>query len=322
MRDFARPSVVVSKCLGFAPCRWNGEQVHEPFVDKLAPLVDWRPVCPEMAIGLGVPRDPVRVVERQGTCRLVQPATGLDCTQAMHDFAQSFLDALPPVDGFLLKNRSPSCGHMDVKLYSGLKPGASSRRGAGLFGGAVLERFPLLAVEHEGRLHNFILRERWLTRLFTLAEFRQVAATGRMGPLVAFHSRHKLLLMAYNQRRLRRMGPIVANRDQRPVPEVLSAYGQELGQALAWGASAGAVVNVLMHAAGYFKKQLNAREKKLFAQVLEDYRAKKLPLSVAQTLLASWIARFGQDYLAGQSFFAPYPPELNEISDSGKGRDY
>ena len=275
-----------------------------------------------MEIGLGVPRDPVRVVEVKGRARLVQPATGRDCTGEMLSFATAYLDALPLVDGFLLKNRSPSCGPLDVRIYSGAQPGAASRRGAGLFGGAVAQRFPGLAVEHEGRLHNFILRERWLTRLFTLAEFRAMAAKGRLGPLVAFHSRHKLLLMAYNQRRLRLMGPIVANRDRRPAGEVLAAYGQELGLALARSPSAGAVVNVLMHAEGYFKRELNPKEKQLFSQSLEEYRAKKLPLSAVLTLLRSWIARFGSDYLDGQSFFAPYPPELNEISDSGKGRDY
>ncbi len=322
MDPFARPRVVVSRCLGFAPCRWNGEQVHEQFVDQLGGWVDWRPVCPEMEIGLGVPRDPVRLVEAGGRVRLVQPATGRDCTREMTDFAQGYLESLGPVDGFLLKNRSPSCGPLDTKIYSSPKPGASARRGAGLFGGAVTERFPHLAVEHEGRLHNFILRERWLTRLFTLAEFRRVTDAGRMGPLVAFHARHKLLLMAYNQRRLRLMGPIVANPEKLPPGQVLASYAGQLGLALARSPSAGAVVNVLMHAAGYFKKQLNAREKELFAQSLELYRAKKEPLSVAQALLRAWIARFGSDYLAGQSFFAPYPPELVEISDSGKGRDY
>ncbi|MCF8032556.1 MAG: DUF523 and DUF1722 domain-containing protein [Desulfarculaceae bacterium] len=321
MGDSVRPRVVVSRCLGFAPCRWNGQTVHEPLVDKLTPFVTWQPVCPEMEIGLGVPRDPVRVVEQKGQARLVQPATGRDCTAEMLAFSQGFLEDLPPLDGFLLKSRSPSCGPRDVKIYSSPKPGASSRRGPGFFGGAVLERFPGLAVEHEGRLNNFLLREAWLTRLFTLAEFRQAAAQGRMGPLVAFHSRHKLLLMAYNQRRLRLMGPLVANQDKRPAQEVLAAYGRELGLALARAPSAGAVVNVLMHAEGYFKKQLNAGEKKLFSQSLEQYRAKKLPLSALLTLLRSWIARFGQEYLAGQSFFAPYPPELSEISDSGKGRD-
>ena len=99
-------------------------------------------------------------------------------------------------------------------------------------------------------------------------------------------------------------------------------YGDHLGKALARSPSAGQVINVLMHAQGYFKKQLNAAEKALFLDTLDKYRAKKLPLSVAQALLRSWIARFGSDYLAGQSFFAPYPEELMEISDSGKGRDY
>lgn len=318
----ARPEVVVSQCLGFAACRWNAETVREEFVERLGPWVHWRPVCPEVAIGLGVPREPIRVVERKGRPHLVQPATGRDCTKDMLEFSAAHLDGLGPVDGFLLKSRSPSCGPLDVKIYSSLKPGASSRRGAGFFGGEVMRRFPLLAVEHEGRLHNFVLRERWLTRLFTLAEFRRMAGKDSMGELVKFHSRHKLLLMAYNQRQLRLMGPLVANPEQRPAPDVIAVYGDHLGLALARSPSVGNVINVLMHAEGYFKKQLNAAEKALFLETLDKYRAKKLPLSVAQALLRSWIARFGSDYLAGQSFFAPYPEGLMEISDSGKGRDY
>lgn len=322
MPTHARPEVVVSKCLGFEACRWNGEMVHEPFVELLGPWVRWHPVCPEVAIGLGVPRDPIRVVEVKGRLRLLQPATGRNCTKDMQNFCTEHLDSLVPVDGFLLKNRSPSCGPLDVKIYSSLKPGASSRRGPGFFGGEVMRRFPLLAVEHEGRLHNFILRERWLTRLFTLAEFRRMAGKDSMGELVKFHSRHKLLLMAYNQQQLRIMGALVANPEQRPAPDVIAVYGDHLGKALARSPSAGQVINVLMHAEGYFKKQLNSAEKALFLDTLEKYRAKKLPLSVVLTLLRSWIARFGSDYLAGQSFFAPYPEELMEISDSGKGRDY
>ncbi|MCB2190947.1 MAG: DUF523 and DUF1722 domain-containing protein [Deltaproteobacteria bacterium] len=322
MTRHARPEVVVSKCLGFEACRWNGEMIHEDFVDLLEPWVGWHPVCPEKAIGLGVPRDPIRVVEVKGRPRLLQPATGRDCTKEMLAFSNEFLGGLNLVDGFLLKNRSPSCGPLDVKIYSSLKPGASSRRGPGIFGGEVMRRFPLMAVEHEGRLHNFILRERWLTRLFTLADFRQTTARGGMGALVKFHSRHKLLLMAYNQHQLRLMGRLVANPEKRPASEVIVSYGEHLGKALARSPSAGQVINVLMHAQGYFKKQLNAAEKALFLETLDKYRAKKLPLSVAQALLRSWIARFGSDYLAGQSFFAPYPEELMEISDSGKGRDY
>ena len=321
MAPYPRPEVVVSKCLGFEACRYNGEKLHDDFVDALGPWVRWRPVCPEVAIGLGVPRDPIRVVEKAGRPRLVQPATGLDCTEAMLDFSTEFLNSLETVDGFLLKSRSPSCGPQDVKIYSSLKPGASSRRGPGIFGGEVSRSFANLAVEHEGRLRNFILRESWLTRLFTLADFRRMAGRVSMGGLVKFHSRHKLLLMAYNQQQLRIMGALVANPEKRPAPDVMAVYGDHLGMALARAPSPGRVINVLMHAMGYFKNQLKAAEKALFLETLDNYRAKKLPLSAAQTLLRSWIARFGSDYLAGQSFLAPYPQELVEISDSGKGRD-
>ena len=107
MNKHARPEVVVSKCLGFEACRWNGETVHEDFVDLLGPWVRWHPVCPEVAIGLGVPRDPIRVVEVKGGPRLLQPSTGKDYTKDMLQFSADHLDSLGAVDGFLLKKPLP-----------------------------------------------------------------------------------------------------------------------------------------------------------------------------------------------------------------------
>ncbi len=321
MSDFAKPRVLISRCLGFAACRWNGQVISDDFVERLKPALHCQPVCPEVEIGLGVPRDPVRLVESKGAVKLLQPASGLDASAEMDRFARSHLESLQEVDGFILKSRSPSCGPVDVKIYSGPQPGASSRRGAGLFGGAVLRCFPLSPVEHEGRLKNFLIREHFLTQLYTLAEFRRVQSTEGMGKLVAFHARHKLLLMAYNQHRLRLLGRIVANHSKKKTLVVFQEYGVQLALALKRRARRGPVINVLLHALGYFKRELSSAEKKHFMAKLEDYRQGLAPLSLCQVLLGSWIARFDNQYLAGQSFFEPYPASLLTLSDSGKGRD-
>lgn len=322
MSVFAKPRIFVSRCLGLEACRWNGELIRSETVDSLLPLVEMVSCCPEKEIGLGVPRDPVRVVLAGGRPTLYQPNTGRDCTEAMTRFSREYLSGLAEVDGFLLKGRSPSCGLVDVKHYTSTKPGASSRRGAGLFGAAAAELHPLAAREDEGRLRNFTIREHFFTSIFALAAFRSVAASGRMGALVDFHARHKLLLMACSQTRMRTLGRITANADKLPVGEVIASYGRELAQALQRKPSSGAHVNVLLHAFGYFSQDLNAKEKARFLDSLESFRQKRTPLSALLSVVLSWVARFDNEYLDQQVYFQPYPPELNTISDSGKGRDY
>jgi Uncharacterized conserved protein len=177
-------------------------------------------------------------------------------------------------------------------------------------------------VEHEGRVKNFQIREHFLTKLFTLARFRRARAKGGLADLIDFHARHKLLFMAYHQAGLRELGRIVANPEHLAPAEVFARYARVLDRVLAQGSRRPANLNALMHGAGYFKKQLGAGEKALFGEMLERYREGKIPLSALQALVRSYIVRFDEQYLASQVYFSPYPEDLVEISDSGKGRDY
>jgi uncharacterized protein YbgA (DUF1722 family)/uncharacterized protein YbbK (DUF523 family) len=322
MNTWAKPRIFVSRCLGLEACRYNGELIRSQVVDELLPWVETVSCCPEKEIGLGIPRDPVRVLLGPEGPSLVQPASGRDLTARMNRFANDYLSGVGTLDGLLLKGRSPSCGLVDVKHYTSTKPGAVGRRGAGLFGAAAAGLHPAAGREDEGRLRNFAIREHFFTTIFTLAAFRQAAAAGRMGGLVAFHAKYKLLLMAYNQTRMRILGRITANPDKLPPARVIAAYGQELGLALKRKPTPGNQVNVLLHAFGYFSKQLGPKEKAHFLDSLEVFRQKRLPLSALLAVVSSWIARFENDYLAGQAYFQPYPRQLNSLSDSGKGRDY
>ncbi len=321
MTDQIRPEVVISRCLGFERCRWNGEIIQDEIVDALKPFVSFRTVCPEVEIGLGVPRDPIHMEQHGGEVRLVQPATGRDLSEVMRRFSRDFLSRLEAVDGFLLKARSPSCGIMDVKIHApGGKSGAVDK-GPGFFGAAVLATFPNLPAESEGRLKNWRIREHFLTRLFTLARFRAAVSGKKVRELVDFHASHKLLLMSYSQSALKRMGALVANREGLPPRELARAYREELERALARMPRFSSNINVLMHSLGYFSKELRAREKAYFLDALERYRQGHIPLSAVNSIISSWIARFDQPYLEQQHFFRPYPEELAFISDSGKGRD-
>ena len=320
MNTFPRPVLVVSKCLGFEACRYNGQMIPNRFVDRLAELSEIVTVCPEVEIGLGTPRDPIRVEAGtiDGPRTLVQPSTGLDLTRKMTDFRGTFLDGLPEVDGFILKARSPSCGVTDAKVAG--KKGMTLGRGPGLFAEGVLARYPAAMVEDEGRLTNFRIREHFLTRVFTTAAFRDLAKRPSMGALVTFHARRKFLFMALNQTVMRELGRIVANPEKRPAREVFADYRVGLDRAFARLTPFRSHLNVLMHGLGYFKEGLTAREKAHFLDSLEQYREGRVPLGSPVSILRSWIVRFEVEYLADQVYFDPYPADLIEITDSGKGR--
>ena len=180
-RQFVKPKVVVSKCLTFAKCRYNGDVINDDFIEELKSFVDFEPVCPEVEIGLGVPRKALRLVKKDKGIKLIQPANDRDVTQEMKEFATDYLDSLAGVDGFILKNRSPSCGTRDSKVYD--TNGVPSMKDSGIFGGIVKEQYPRKAVTNEGRLKNFELREHFLTKLYTLAEFHQLKVEPSMSKL-------------------------------------------------------------------------------------------------------------------------------------------
>ncbi|MBI5805441.1 DUF523 domain-containing protein [candidate division TA06 bacterium] len=170
-----KPRIVVSKCLGFAACRYNGLMISSPLVRKLKDHVDFVPVCPEQEIGLGIPRDPIRIVEIKGRRYLYQPATGRDLTKEMNAFIRLFFRNLGPVDGFLFKSRSPSCGLRDVKVYSGssVKQTLLTVRSQGFFGGRALEFYPGLAIVDENHLNNTVIRKHFLARVSAMVRLKE-----------------------------------------------------------------------------------------------------------------------------------------------------
>jgi uncharacterized protein YbgA (DUF1722 family) len=251
---------------------------------------------------------------------MVQPTTGRDLTRAMSSFSAGFLDSLADVDGFILKSRSPSCAIRNSKRFHSEDESSGHDYGPGLFTAHVLERFPTAAIEDEGRLNDERLREHFLTKLFTLASFRLAVADRRRDALVEFHTARKLLLMAHDEVRLRRLGRLVAGAPVRLPDELVATYRSELGAALATPPRRGAGVNVLMHALGHVSDRLTAAERQHFLDMLDDYRARRLPLSAPLGVLSSWAARFEIGYLQGQSFFAPYPHALVRAERPGKRR--
>jgi uncharacterized protein YbbK (DUF523 family) len=230
---FGRPCIVVSQCLELAPVRYDGELIASPIIRRLAHHVDLVPVCPEVGIHLGVPRDPILLVRAGGHVRLRQPSTGRDLTEPMDDFAEDFLDRLGSADGFILKSRSPSCGIGDVKLLAGVEDDAVVLgMTSGRFAAAVLARFPEAATEDEVGLADLRRRHHWLTRVFTRATLRAVVESGRADALREFHAAHRLLLAAHDPSAADDLGRLVHGVDAVRFADVARAYARTVDRAL------------------------------------------------------------------------------------------
>jgi uncharacterized protein YbbK (DUF523 family) len=213
MPRFARPLIVISRCIDFDACRYNGQVVRASLRDLLEPYVRFEPICPELEVGLGVPRDPIRIVAGEGP-RLVQPSTGRDLTDLMRRFAVSYLSGLEAVDGFILKARSPSCAVRDARLHVSEDADESTGTRPGMFAEQVIERFPHAAVEDEARLNDLSTRDHFLTKVFVSAAFRETTSGGDPEALARFHERNESLLVAHDPDTARQMRTIVSDRDR------------------------------------------------------------------------------------------------------------
>ncbi len=311
-----RPRVVISRCIEFDPCRYNGNKIPSELVLRLMPYVDFLPVCVETDMGLGVPREPVRIVRIDGKDHLVQPATGRDVTEEALRFTCDHLSKLQDLDGFILKGRSPSCGINDVRVYL---PGGGNAtltgNATGMFTREVLKTFPDLAVEDEVRLLNERIADNFLTKIFTFARFRSSQELGGSQDLMEFHAKHKLLLMGYNQEAMRRMGRIAASKT--PLPERFQKYSGELREALRRPPRCHSWNNVMMHVMGHFSDVLQPKEKEHFLQILQWYMEGKVNLTSPLMMLRSWSLRHDKSYLQGQAFFEPYPNEFLGLMGNG-----
>lgn len=319
MDIMGKPVVVVSKCLEFAHCRWNGSMISSPVVKLMEPLVHFIPVCPEVETGLGAPRDPIRVIVQKGEKSLVQPSTGRDVTKPMKDFAGSFLGSLDVVDGFILKEKSPSCGTRKVKIYPGPGDVPLSGRGRGFFGAAVWEKFSHLPIEDEDRLNNSWIREHFFTRLYAVSRFRELKKSPSSHRLVQFQAKNKYMFLAYNREQVRIMERLAANPGKKPLTQVLEEYGRHFYRVFAGMPAHASHIDVLERALGRVSKKISEKERQFFLDLLRRCREGKQPLSVPLGVMKSWILRFDVQYLQDQTYFDPFPEQLLGLSDPAQG---
>jgi uncharacterized protein YbgA (DUF1722 family)/uncharacterized protein YbbK (DUF523 family) len=292
--------------------RFDGGHKRDDFlVRALGPFVEWVPVCPELESGLGVPRESMRLVADGSAVRLLTVKTARDVTATVERWAGKRLPDLGRQDlsGFILKKDSPTCGMERVRVYAA--SGIPQKTGQGLFARALLERYPHLPVEEEGRLADPRLRENFIERLFAYNRVRALfAARWTVGQLVAFHTVHKLTLLAHVPAAYQRLGKLVAQSKTLPRAEVQTAYTDGFMGALKVIATRGRHVNVLEHMLGYFKRSLDDDSRAELRAVIDEYGRGLVPLIVPLTLLKHHIRRQGVEYLAAQVYLHPHPAEL------------
>jgi uncharacterized protein YbgA (DUF1722 family)/uncharacterized protein YbbK (DUF523 family) len=302
----------VSSCLLGEAVRYDGGHKHDRFLtDVLGRHVEWVPVCPEVEIGLPVPRDTLRLVGTPDAPRLVQAETGEDLTARMERYAGARVRALAELDldGYVLKRASPSCGLFRVRVYR--DNGIPAADGRGLFAAALTSALPALPVEEEGRLTDPAIRENFIERVFVASRWRGfLAARPRARDLVAFHARHKLAVLAHSPAHYARLGRLAATAGRAFTRTKLDAYHVLLMEAFAVRATRGRHANVLQHMAGYFKRDLAAGERAELVEVIDEYRRGLVPLVVPLTLVKHHVRRLEVRYLADQVYLTPHPKEL------------
>ncbi len=317
---FSKPVVVASKCLGFAPVRYNGGIIHNDFVQKLKDFVEIKLVCPEVALGLGVPRPSIRLVDDGSGPRLYQPETDRDLTQAMVDHASEIIRTVGTVDGFILKGKSPSCGVRGVKIYPAGPKVIPRGKTAGFFGGAMVAAFPDCAVEDEENLSNPPQREHFLSRIYMLADLRDTNGFGTVDALRCFHMRNRMLILLYSAQTLRRLGTLLASSAGRPAPEVFQDYRAILMPSLRHLPRANGVSTVLKAVFAPLAKHVSPQERTLFMETLEQCQLRQVPLSVPMGLIRAYLARVENRDLDSQTLLRPYPEDLVTINESGSFR--
>jgi uncharacterized protein YbgA (DUF1722 family)/uncharacterized protein YbbK (DUF523 family) len=302
----------ISSCLLGEKVRYDGGHKLDRFLtDTLGQYVEYVPVCPEYECGLPVPREAMHLEGDPDNPRLMTVKTRQDKTGQMLRWARRRVVELEKenLSGYIFKSKSPSSGMERVKVYN--ETSVVSKNGVGMFARVFMEHFPLLPVEDEGRLHDPVIRENFIERVFALFRWRQAMAESRSRrSLIEFHTKHKLLILAHNQQRYREMGRFVARAKEMPLKDLLDEYQVQLLEVLKFKTTPKKNANVLMHIMGYFKEQLSSEEKKELLDVIELHRTGSVPLIVPVTLVNHYVRKYREPYLMEQAYLNPHPIEL------------
>lgn len=309
----ARPlRIGISRCLLGDQVRYDGGHKRDPFLaDVLSQYVEWVPVCPEVEVGLGTPREPIRLRGSAESPRLVTITTGVDHTRAMTRFSERRVRELEALDlsGYVFKEGSPSCGVTGVRVYPRL--GRSTRTGIGLFARVFMKHFPLMPVQEEGRLHDPTTRENFFERVFSYRQWQDlVAKNGTSKAVRDFHAQHTCLLLAHSPKHYESLDRLVRNAMRHTPADLVRRYGTHFMKALGAPATGSQHITVLNRITTQFENRLTAPEKQDLRRTIEAYRRGRTPLLVPLTLLKHHVRVFDIPHLQNQTYLNPNPQEL------------
>ncbi|MCM8766785.1 MAG: DUF523 and DUF1722 domain-containing protein [Candidatus Omnitrophica bacterium] len=300
-----RPKILLSRCF-LKPVRYNGQIVNDDFVNKLKNFVDILDLCPEVDIGLGIPREHIIIVKENNKKRLIQPKTGFDLTEKMLEYTKKIINSLFDIDGAILKAKSPCCGVSSSIIYEGK---LVFRKGNGFFAEGLKNKFPYLPIEDEGRLRNPEIRNHFLTRIFAFSELRELISNTEPKRLIQFHTYYKFLLLTYNQKIMRELGKIVADGNIK-FEEKIKIYKDKFYNAFLRRPSIKRHLNTLYHLYGFFSKKLTEKERKHLLNLIKKFGEGRVSLKVITELIKSLAYRFENEYVLFQKYIEPYPEEL------------
>ncbi|MEW8505236.1 MAG: DUF523 and DUF1722 domain-containing protein [Candidatus Thiodiazotropha sp.] len=307
-----QPIIGVSACLLGHNVRYDGGHKRDRFItESLGNVVEFLPVCPEAAIGLGVPRPMIHLIGNPRHPRLVGVQdSGVDVTERMADYAADQVNLLDEISGYILKKNSPSCGMERVKVYAE-NGGHCVRKGTGAFARVLMEQRPLLPVEEEGRLNDAVLRENFINRVYAYQRWHKLHASGLTAArLIAFHTDHKYLVMSHSQAAYQRLGRLLSNLSKSDIKRIADNYIHELMPAMKRRVTRKRHVNVLQHIMGYLKKRIGSDDKRELSASIEAYRRGETPLVVPITLFRHYFRHHPDEYMARQIYLQPHPDSL------------
>jgi uncharacterized protein YbgA (DUF1722 family)/uncharacterized protein YbbK (DUF523 family) len=303
----------VSSCLVGEKVRWNGDHKQNHFVrEVLSDYFHYVSVCPEMEVGMGVPRETVALYGDLNKSRMISKKTQTDWTVPMESYIKERISSLTHDDlcGYIFKSKSPSCGLGRVPVYAEF--GSDSvRHGPGIFAKAFTNKFPLVPTEDEGRLNDPLIRENFIVKVFSFSRLKDLFKNNfSIGELVRFHTQQKFLLLAHSRKYYDELGHLVAKSKSLSKEALKNEYGNTFMKALTFKATPKKNSDVLLHMFGFFKKVLSHVEKEDILNTIQDYRKGLLPLIVPVTLIRHQVHKHNIEYLKDQVYLNPHPKEL------------
>lgn len=308
-----KPKIVVSECLYGMKCRYDGQGYNDKVIQSLKDYVDIQTVCPELAIGLSIPREPIRIEmnKENEEYRLIDYNSKNDYTNQMTEFSEEFINGLDDIDGFILKSRSPTCGLKDAKVYyCGNKCSIRSNEN-GFFSQKIIDKYDYLPIENEGRLKNYNIRDNFFTRIFFINNLKNNKN------IIEFHKNNLLLLKSYDEESTNEVSDIL---NENRMEDQVHQYKEKVLNIVSNQRKKENKLSIIIKVFEKYKNMLNEEEINMFNGLIESYENQRIPFSTLEVVIKMYATRFKDKDILNQTFFYPYPENLINITDSGKGR--